>query len=324
MLYLLGTDEAGYGPNLGPLVVAASLWRVSSKRITPPDLYECLADAISADGRDNLRIAIADSKQLYSSGSSLRLLERGVLSALRSIDREVVSWREAWQTLSGDGPCSLPWYIDYDSRLPLHATTDELALASTKLSDCFKTARIELVDLRACLVHPEEFNQGCLLHDSKGAVLSQATLSLARSMMSVCHDGPVYIYCDKHGGRNHYSSLVWEELAAHEDMSGGGFPVQIVRESRSESIYQWRRGEFKREIRFVAKGERFLPAALASMTAKYLRELAMAAFNSYWLGHFPDLAPTAGYPGDAARFRDVISAKAAELSFAPATWWRER
>ena len=26
---LIGTDEAGYGPNLGPLVVAATIWRTS-------------------------------------------------------------------------------------------------------------------------------------------------------------------------------------------------------------------------------------------------------------------------------------------------------
>ena len=28
MSYLIGTDEAGYGPNLGPLVISASVWHV--------------------------------------------------------------------------------------------------------------------------------------------------------------------------------------------------------------------------------------------------------------------------------------------------------
>jgi hypothetical protein len=51
MLYLLGTDEAGYGPNLGPLVVAATLWKVSGVGFQPalPDLYELLADGICSD-----------------------------------------------------------------------------------------------------------------------------------------------------------------------------------------------------------------------------------------------------------------------------------
>ena len=45
-----------------------------------------------------------------------------------------------------------------------------------------------------------------------------------------------------------------------------------------------------------------MPAALASMTSKYLRELAMRAFNEFWCGRVHDLAPTAGYPRDARRF----------------------
>ena len=31
-MYLIGTDEAGYGPNLGPLVISATVWQVSGAR----------------------------------------------------------------------------------------------------------------------------------------------------------------------------------------------------------------------------------------------------------------------------------------------------
>ena len=30
MTLVIGTDEAGYGPNLGPLVVAATAWQVEA------------------------------------------------------------------------------------------------------------------------------------------------------------------------------------------------------------------------------------------------------------------------------------------------------
>ena len=46
--------------------------------------------------------------------------------------------------------------------------------------------------------------------------------------------------------------------------------------------------------------------ALASMASKYLRELLMLEFNRFWQSHVADLKPTAGYPGDAARFHEAI------------------
>jgi hypothetical protein len=71
-------------------------------------------------------------------------------------------------------------------------------------------------------------------------------------------------------------------------------------------------------------GESFLPTALASMTSKYLRELAMRSFNDFWCGRVPDLSPTAGYPGDARRFMDAIAGARQELGIADAVLWRER
>ena len=46
-----------------------------------------------------------------------------------------------------------------------------------------------------------------------------------------------------------------------------------------------------------------MPVALASMAAKYLRELSMQAFNAHWSARIPGLRETAGYPVDAARWR---------------------
>ena len=49
-----------------------------------------------------------------------------------------------------------------------------------------------------------------------------------------------------------------------------------------------------------------MPAALASMFSKYVREAYMARFNRFWSSHMPGLKPTAGYPQDAQRFlRDI-------------------
>ena len=75
---------------------------------------------------------------------------------------------------------------------------------------------------------------------------------------------------------------------------------------------------------FLEKGERMLPTALASMTAKYLRELAMRPFNAFWRRHIPGLKPTAGYPADARRFLDDIRLMQRRLGIEDRDLWRER
>jgi ribonuclease HII len=78
------------------------------------------------------------------------------------------------------------------------------------------------------------------------------------------------------------------------------------------------------EIRFCAGGEAYLPVALASMISKYLRELAMQAFNQFWIRHLPELRPTAGYPGDSQRFKRDIASVQASLGIDDRMLWRDR
>ena len=75
MAYLVGVDEAGYGPNLGPLVIAATVWRVPESLLTSDAaLHDALAGVIcqTASDADSQRLAIADSKKLYKPGGGPR------------------------------------------------------------------------------------------------------------------------------------------------------------------------------------------------------------------------------------------------------------
>ena len=60
------------------------------------------------------------------------------------------------------------------------------------------------------------------------------------------------------------------------------------------------------------------------MASKYLRELAMHAFNRHWLQHLPDLLPTAGYPIDARRFKSEIAAVQQILGIEDRILWRTK
>ena len=68
--YLIGMDEAGYGPPLGPLVVAGSVWEIDDQHACDPvdvDLYQLLRHCVCrrpsrASQAPPRRLPIADSK----------------------------------------------------------------------------------------------------------------------------------------------------------------------------------------------------------------------------------------------------------------------
>lgn len=59
--------------------------------------------------------------------------------------------------------------------------------------------------------------------------------------------------------------------------------------------------------------EQHMPVALASMLAKYNRELLMARLQAYFTRHLPGIAPTAGYGSDAKRFWQEVQPELGRL-----------
>lgn len=312
LAWRIGVDEAGYGPNLGPLVVAASAW------LAPPaeDLYESLAAAISATpSRGDGRLWVADSKAVYTSGGGVAALERSVYAAQGGAP---ATWRSLVGLLGADPERRLPetfWHAGFDPPLPAEADADDVAEARERLLGACGAAGVGTPRLAARLVDPAEFNAQVARRLSKGAALSYVSIGLARRLFDSLDDGrtPVRFTFDKHGGRNRYGALLQEH-----------FPegwVETLDEARVASRY--RVGD-RLAFTFRTKGESELPVALASMTAKLLRELAMAGFNAYWAEQVPGLKPTAGYPVDAKRFHHDIAAAQRRLGIEDAALWRNR
>jgi ribonuclease HII len=349
MAWMIGIDEAGYGPNLGPLVVAASAWWVEDEgtgdrgqgsgntavlaltrkwQANENCLYRRLKKIVSRAASER-KLAIADSKQLYKPGLGLRQLERGVLVGLRSIGEPSAPGVEPggaslparcarWKDLMQRHAAELACYADYDCDVPIDSTHDEIG----KLGDRFQTAcdesGVKLVDLRVRLVYPREFNELTNHFGTKGAALSHVSVGLVRQVMDECVDreAKTSIICDKHGGRNRYAALLQHHFPEEW--------IDTLLEGGLASRYAWGPGESRVEICFRVKGEAELPVALASMTAKYHRELAMRAFNHFWCERLPDLKPTAGYPLDAKRFKKAISPLQKKLEIADDCLWRWR
>jgi hypothetical protein len=323
MPFLLGIDEAGYGPNLGPLAISASVWE-APQGVRGDELYERLHTVIApaaersakAAGR---RIAIADSKLLYQSSKGLKLLERGLWAAWSLLDQRPLSCGDVWKLLAGPdaGPRREALCDGWD-RLPAPRDLDAAEIDRRRPALCaaLTQAGVRLVGLQSVAVFPREFNDTVDRSESKGAALSHWSLQLVARMIEPLGDEPIAILCDKHGGRDHYLPLLMHFFPDRH--------IEVVSEGRLKSVYRFGPAQRRVEIAFQAKGESHLPTALASMASKYLRELAMLAFNDFWRQQVADLRPTAGYPVDARRFKADIAAAQQGLGIEDRIVWRTK
>lgn len=282
MTHTFGTDEAGYGPNIGPLVIVATRW------IAPP----------------SPRPILGDSKRLYHSGGSLARLEAACLGGLTRLGHAITSYRQFCDVVMGQRETPPPFWEDRDLAIPCAATPRAIDDAAAALTD--------LAGIHGRLVFPAEFNHALGPQTNKSDLLSQTTLTLVAAHLPPSPQEAVFVRCDKHGGRNTYADLLRTHIAP------GAWEMLV--ESRGKSEYRLGRLAFA----FCAKGESFPEVALASLVAKYCRELSMRLFNAFWQSHMGDLAPTAGYPVDAARFRRAIAATQRRLHIPDADWWRVR
>lgn len=323
MSLLIGMDEAGYGPNLGPLVVTVTVWEVPGSP-RDFDLWAAMADIASqSPSKEPLKLQIADSKLVYSPGKGLAALEKSVLSALRLLGHSPATLGELSEDLKSQATDFkfhisnfksqiLPWQTDRDMPLPTEIDTSLIGDIATKWLECCRRAGVTLKGIRSEIVQPERFNALVREYDNKALALSRISLNLLRSVWNPDDEQPTLVICDKHGGRNRYDDLLGEVLDDRMIFSVG--------ESRERSVYR----VGSAELRFQMKAEANFPVALASLVCKYVRELSMQVFNQFWAEHVPGLKPTAGYPVDAARFKQDIVEAQRRLEIADDIIWRER
>lgn len=302
MTLVIGADEAGYGPNLGPLVVAVTAWDLARD---PTDAAAALDAAVAAavDAAAGTRAAPswADSKIVHRGGAGFGALERGALVALAVAGGAVP---EAWRPLVAAAGVTVSQPRDPPEaaarealRLPIgNDTAADVAASAAAVRAALVAHGVRGVSIGCTIVEPGAFNAQLDAGLNKSDVLSKTTLDLV--VRSVRRAEPAVICCDRHGGRKRYAPLVVRHF--------GSPLVQVDEETVSRSAYTI--PERAVQIEFRVRAEAVAPVAVASVVAKYVRELAMLAFNEHWGRLAPGLRPTAGYPEDAARWRSDAAA----------------
>ena len=322
MAVVVGIDEAGLGPAIGPLVVSAVSMTVPDEAVDE-SLWQRLAGAV---GRKSTRsksvVAIDDSKKLYSrrKADGLRHLERGVLSMLAAVGCRPSCLGELLATVAprtADLLAGYPWYADWSATLPRSAEATDIALSGNALKQVMASTGVGLRAMRAEPVLVGQYNQMVGATRNKSTTLFDVSARLLTSAWRASDGQAVYVRADRQGGRRRYRPALQRIF--------DGCRLKVVAEDPSCSTYEISRDDRRMEVSFTVGGEAdHLPVALASMLSKYLRELLMEAVNGFWCGRVPELAPTAGYLPDGRRFFEAIEPTMRALGIDSALVYRTR
>jgi ribonuclease HII len=298
-MLLIATDEAGYGPKLGPLVIVASSGQINAcDAISSEDLIATFDPMIAPVMIDQQSVRIDDSKSIYKSGTGLVGLHHVVSASHHwcgNAHADVHAMIQHVAAADRDDIAAAPW-LGYVAQQPLTSPID-VAAAITG----WQSAGFQLSDLQARVITANRFNQSCREGFNKADLLTQFTLGLVVDAIAACEEKVVRVFCDRHGGRRYYAAAIQQF-----------FPdaiVRVISETSQSSIYQCDSDGRSIRIAFTVKGDRFAPVALASMHAKYIRERFMESLNAYFSARHQNsvpLKPTAGYPVDADRFLQQI------------------
>jgi len=295
---VVGIDEAGYSPLLGPLVVSAAGFEAPA---VPADWWAALRTPRVADGPGPAGPPVVDdSKKLFTPARGVGGLEVAVLAFLKTTGQTPATLRGLLACVgAGVDAQAYPWYRGGDVVIPVAADRDEIDVAAAELSRSFEASGIRFAGFRSVPLLVGDFNRRVQTQGKKSLVLFRSALGLVGSFIHWNND--VRVLADKQGARTYYGGLLSQYFF--------GCRVERDAEGRGLSAYRVLHEGRPLGITFCLKGEAVhLPIALASMCSKYIRELFMMMFNRYWRSIDPALRPTSGYRLDGGRFIRGISA----------------
>lgn len=318
MHWLIGIDEAGYGPNIGPFIMTAVTCCVPDEK-KEINLWDQLSGVTARrSGRKKGCLLVDDSKAVYGAGKGLKDLEASAMAFLgRSSEGRLSELLEPLCDSSLSLLSAEPWYRG-DTSIPIELDAEQMAQSSQALREVSAARAIQWGAIRSIVVCPAQFNALTASWKSKAGSMIYALHALIQQCRDAIPEGDsIRFYVDKHGGRNAYAALLQEGIP-------DGF---VIAEQEGALMSLYRIHGIPSEVRISfqprADAEHFC-TAVASIVSKYLREVLMMELNRFWNEHIPELRPTAGYPVDALRFLEDIRPTMQNLDIEESTVWRDK
>ncbi len=323
---LVGIDEAGYGPSMGPLTIGATAWRVPSA-LDATDMTQLLEPEFLPKPlkSNSAHVPIGDSKKIHRD----KLAVEGLLLGARFLcfaaegrvpddwDSQIASFAlEDWKRMSG-----IAWYLPRRSSYGVRL--DEVILSYSQYFDAallkLRKHSIELAGIRMRVIDEIEFNRQVDRIGNKSTLLSESSLGLVKETIAAFSKTgeAIEVYCDKHGGRNRYQSI----LTFMFDQEW----FEIESEGRDCSRYSSQWSGHPMRVQFTVDGDSIFPSAAASILAKWTREELMDRLNGFWQSKVKEgVASTAGYYVDAMRFAKQIEQTATKTGLSRDQRWRKK
>ncbi len=277
-MIVVGADENGLGPDLGPMVVTAVAIEC--------DEYE--PSLLSTIGPRNCRPR--DSKEIFKGGPGFPRGELVALAWCRVLGWEGESYLDLRRFLAGDGEpdrrcdggktrlCEGA----ADVRLPLWA--GEAAVEESAKAIRAALGGVRLIGTKAQFLCARAVCVETARLGSKTALDARLLVEAARWFRSACGED-VSAYCGRASGQKDYRPAIATVLAGYGP---------AVERSRGPDVSSYRVPGFGC-IEFVKSIEgRHAPAALASILGKYLREISLHLICA----HVSPGTYASGYPGD--------------------------
>lgn len=297
MLTVIGLDEAGFGPLLGPLCTgAASISLVFDPAEGPPNLWTKLSPVVGTSPRTS-DIPVTDSKKLKSSSKlPLRNLLAGLVPFVEIAEAtQIRTDEELLRTLGVNdlGPFDAD-PVDLEQLDGLDQ--GQRSLRRAKLARIASETGVQIELVRARATHPKQLNELFESFGNKSSTNTSLLFGLLRDVLAMgMHQESPRVVVDRQGGLMRYQPLLTSKF--HEGT------ITTVAETPEISRYRIQRNQKTLHIGFETQADaRHLPVALASMAAKTVRELLMNRLNSFFTQRLPELKPTAGYVQDGRRW----------------------
>jgi hypothetical protein len=322
MPWVIGCDEAGYGPPLGAFTQASVAIKLPDTISAVEDTWSCFPDLFRRrKGAAKVKIGefplvVDDSKLVTQLSSGVQhmgalwplLFSFPTLPTARL--GHLLEWAHLPDNTFKDDPSFSPDF-------PLVFQVEEAH--RTQAEKMFSAAGLVERQARISMCSPKVFNRMIDQTQNKSSVLEWGWQRHMRWWINhLPGTDPLVIISDRLGGKKSYGGLFQETI-------GQDGIVQILQEK--DELCTYKVLGCKREILLLVcpkADSTYLTVAAASMLAKHLREISMEMVNQFWIEKCPELKPTAGYPEDGKRFFNQIQPILVRLGINPDSVWRKR